>query len=212
MKSQDIVILLKLVSLHQQLSETNRRHDEPSPSLGNEWQGWDESEPLPGLHEMPGGILAEAFSVRGLEDSLGISKSEVNASIRRSYQTGLALQDRKTGYPKTNATSLLEFIAHGLKFVFPAQPGAMVRGIPTAAAAPALQGQLLSASEYIHVWPDAQGKDMGQAIRPLFKSVPYAVRRDPELYANLALTDAIRLGNPREQKLAVQLLRQRLAN
>jgi hypothetical protein len=37
--------------------------------------------------------------------------------------------------------------------------------------------------------------------------VPYAVRRDPELYALLALVDAIRLGNPREANLAADLLK-----
>jgi hypothetical protein len=210
MKSQDIVVLLKLVSLHQRLRGIDRLRADEQSSLHPEWQGWESSEPLQEGVELPGKILAEEFSVRGLEASLGISKSEVNASIKRSYQTGLALQERKTGYPRANVRGLLEFIVHGLRYVFPAMPGAMVRGIPTAAAAPVLQGELISASDYICVWPDAQGKDMGQALAPLFRSVPYAVRRDPELYASLALVDAIRLGNPREMKLAQQLLEQRL--
>ena len=86
----------------------------------------------------------------------------------------------------------------------------MERGIPTAAAAPVLQSELISAGEYIHVWPYVQGKALGQALKPLFKSVPHAVRRDPELYASLALIDAIRLGNPREMKVAATLLEKRL--
>lgn len=41
---------------------------------------------------------------------------------------------------------------------------------------------------------------------PLFKSAPYAVRQDAELYALLALVDAIRIGQPRERNLAIKLL------
>lgn len=213
MKGQDIVVLVKLVSLHQRLAgiEMQRAKDLTSPAYA--WQGWHapESKDKPLEEESEhGNLLGDEFSVRGLEASLGISKSEVNASIKRSYQCGLAIQDRKTGHPKANVTGLIEFIAHGLKYVFPAQPGAMVRGIPTAAAAPVLQGELISLEEYIHVWPDPQGLKMGQAIKPLFKSVPHAVRRDAELYATLALIDAIRLGQPREARLARELLEKRL--
>lgn len=51
---------------------------------------------------------------------------------------------------------------------------------------------------------------MGQAIEPLYKSVPFAVRRDNELYAYLALLDAIRMGNARESNLAIKMLKERL--
>jgi len=47
-------------------------------------------------------VTADAFSVRGLEASLGIGKSEVNASINCSIDSGLALKDRRSGYPKAN--------------------------------------------------------------------------------------------------------------
>lgn len=69
-----------------------------------------------------------------------------------------------------------------------------------------LEGKLYSSGDLLMVWPDARGNSKGQAIAPLFKSAPYAVRRDRELYAMLALTDAIRLGNPRESKLATEQL------
>lgn len=182
MKSQDIVILLKLALLHQ------RSVAQALPEKGR----------------------AEAFSARGLESSLGISKSEVNASINRSADAGLLIKDRNSGIPKTNISTLLELIVHGLKYVFPAKPGPLVRGIPTAAAAPVLQKKLVSMDEHIHVWPDPKSNEMGQSLKPLFKSVPDAARRDPELYDLLALVDAIRLGNPREAKIAQQLLEKKL--
>ena len=42
------------------------------------------------------------------------------------------------------------------------------------------------------------------------ETVTGAVRRDSRLYALLALTDAIRLGQPRERNLAAELLAQML--
>lgn len=185
-KSQDIVVLLKLVSLQEQ-------EEEKGPgSLQWSYHG------------------DEPYSVRSLEALLGISKTEINASINRSVSTGLAIKDRETGRPKPNRRNLHSFIVHGLKFVFPAKPGAMTRGIPTAFAAPMLKGQLVSGGEYIYVWPSAEGRDMGQSVQPLFKSVPEAVQKDERLYEYLALVDAARLGNQREAGLAGDKLSERL--
>lgn len=68
------------------------------------------------------------YSVRGLEAALGISKTEVCASIKRGLSPAIAVKDRNTGRPKANRRGVLEFIVHGLKYVFPAKPGAMQRG------------------------------------------------------------------------------------
>ncbi len=68
----------------------------------------------------------------------------------------------------------------------------------------------MSMDEHIYVWPDPSGNKIGQSLKPLFKSVPDAARRDPALYDLLALVDAIRLGNPRESRIAQQLLKERL--
>ena len=184
-KSQDVVVLLKLVSLQEQ------EQSEPGGSEGN--------------------IRVEApYSVRNLESRLGISKTEVNASFKRILSTGMAIKDHKTGRPKANRRSLYNFIVHGLKFVFPAAPGAMTRGIPTAFAAPMLKDLLFRGGNYIYVWPSAGGRDIGQSVQPLFKSVPEAVGKDGNLYEYLALVDAIRLGNQREMGLAKDRLSERL--
>jgi hypothetical protein len=54
------------------------------------------------------------------------------------------------------------------------------------------------------------GKGKGQSVQPLYKSAPKAVKQDPELYKLLALIDAIRLGNPRETKMAITLIAEEL--
>jgi hypothetical protein len=186
MKSQDIVILLKLVSLERR------------EQFGEERSFQDAILDL------------DPYSVRGLAASVGISKTEVNASINRSIAIGMAMRDRNTKHPKPNHQALLEFIIHGLKYVFPAKPGEIARGIPTGFAAPALKGELLSGGEFIYVWPYARGEESGQSVEPLFKSVPEAVGKDQLLYEYLALVDAIRLGNPRESKFAANRLSERL--
>lgn len=180
MKGQDIVILLKLISLDEQAGQKgcSRREDQ--------------------------------YSVRSLADILGVSKSEVSNSINRIYDSGLAVKDRRSGLPKANVKAVYDFIVSGLKYVFPAKPGPLARGVATGFAAPVLEGKLLSAGETKFVWPDAEGRDSGQSIEPLFKSVPFAIRQDPLLYAYLALVDAIRLGNPREANIAKKELEIRL--
>ncbi|MBB3956040.1 hypothetical protein [Novosphingobium sediminicola] len=180
MKSQDIVILLKLVSLEDQIR-----------------QGC--------LDEPPG---SDPFALRNLEGALGISKTEIGASLRRSITATLAikLKDR----PKVNRRNLTKFVQHGLKYVFPAKPGAPQRGVATGFAAPMLKGQLVSSSADIYVWPHAEGTLRGLAITPLFKSVPEAALKDERLYEFLALIDAIRLGNQREANLAQDLFEERI--
>ena len=142
--------------------------------------------------------------------STGISKSQVNLSLQRSFDVGLAKRDRGLNVPRANKGALLDFIITSIRYVFPAKQGAVTRGIKTSLSAPVLKQQLMSAGELNPVWPDAEGNTKGQAVEPLYKSVTYAIRRDPQLYILLALVDAVRIGQPRERGLATKLLNQYL--
>lgn len=172
MKSQDIVILLKLMSLEDQI-----KHGQ-----------FDES------------TISDPFALRSLEGELGISKTEISSSIRRSIACGLAIKSNDRA--KVNRRNLIEFVQHGLKFVFPAKPSAPQRGVATGFAAPMLECKLVSSGADIYVWPHPEGSRRGLSIAPLFKSVPDAALKDARLYALLALIDAIRTGNQREASLA----------
>jgi len=154
--------------------------------------------------------IIDPFSVRGLEEVLHISKSEINASLKRCIDCGLATIDRRTNLPRPIWRNLEEFIIHGLKYVFPAKPGTIGRGTPTSFFAPPLKNEVISAGAYDYVWPSPEGKHVGLTIEPLFKTVPKAVEWDRRLYEYLALVDAIRLGNPREAGRAKELLSKRL--
>ncbi|MCC4272199.1 hypothetical protein LL254_15935 [Marinobacter nauticus] len=211
-KSQDLGLLLKLVSLQKQ--ERLGPGYKAQQAWPHDWQDWDDEGEFPAtwMGEFFGdeSSYPAAYTVRSLEAETCIGKSQVSNSLRRCFDVGLAKKDRKSGVPRVNSKSLYEFIVYGAKYVFPAKPGQLVRGIRTAFSAPVLENHLFSAGELLPVWPDARGSNKGLEVSPLFKTVGHAVRRDPELYALLALVDAIRIGSPRESNLAKELLKKRM--
>lgn len=213
MKAQDIFLLLKLISLHQQENNSRIEYLEESGKYVA-WEGWEiKEEDLKfrrSLKLLVPAAFAARYTARGLEAETGISKSQISLSLNRSIKVGLARLDRKTNLPRVNTKALAEFIIYGLKYVFPAEVKEVSRGIPTTFAAPVLKGKIMSAGKMIFVWPDANGSDMGQAVIPLYKTVPIAVRKDPFLYDFLALVDSIRLGNARETGVAKDELIKRL--
>jgi len=174
LKSQDIVILLKLISLTDSQADGDTMPDQ---------------------------------SVRNLASLTGIGKTEVNNSINRSIDSGLAKHRAQQSGISVNRKALYEFLLYGIKHVFPTKPLELTRGIPTAFAAPVLNNKVFTAGETIPVWPDAQARTMGLAIHPLYRTVPFAVAEDEKLYACLALVDAIRIGNAREKDIAATELR-----
>lgn len=249
MKSQDILLLFKMTSLHAQeenlfgrmelesTSEHVRNILNPEPRwlasvsgqvgevlsqlLPNDedtvfrpqeldspmgdsdrWEGWSDVVP-----STPVTSWSENYSLRALSASLGLSKSEVSNAMARCRNAGLLTSDFDTGLPKVNRRELLKVAEHALKYFFPVKPGAIVRGIPTGFAAPALSKSLKSAGGLIPVWPDPLGSERGQSIEPLYKTVPEAVKIDRTLYHYLALVDAIRVGGPRECGVAVNILK-----
>ena len=182
MKSQDIVVLFKLVSLHTEFFHENSFEKELL-YLDNELSDWDENEFSYKEPSLLPEYINRRFSVRSLENETGISKSQISLSMKRMEDVGLLKIDRKLGLPKTNAKALLEFIAYGISYVYPAKEGALSRGIATSVAAPVLQGKLMSSGELSPVWPYAEGKTKGLAVTPLHPNVDKAIQKDNRMYA-----------------------------
>ncbi len=145
-----------------------------------------------------------SWMMKDLANELGISNGEVSESIHRSMLARLIAQDKQT----LMKMALLDFLEHGLPYVYPQQPGALVRGIVTAHSAPPLNEHILSNEAY--VWPYAEGDVRGQAIEPLHPNIPESCLKDPLFYALMALSDALRVGKAREKNLAIEALRERL--
>jgi hypothetical protein len=142
-----------------------------------------------------------------LAKALDLSLSEVHGAVRRATDAGLLTPDRRA-----NASALLEFIVHGVKYVWKPKRGGLTRGMPTAHGAPPLNGDLNGSDEPVPVWPDPHGAVRGESFEPLYRSVPKAAKGDPRLHEFLSLVDAIRGGRARERSLAEKHLRRILAS
>lgn len=144
------------------------------------------------------------FRLVDLSQSLGISLSEVSYSIGRSVFANLIAPDKKTPMRK----AIYEFVIYGLPHVFPARPGPLAVGIPTAHSAPPLSA-IFGADDPI-VWADPEGTIKGQEIPPFHPRQAYAAKLDIQLYEMLALIDALRVGKTREKKIAKEELKQKI--
>lgn len=138
--------------------------------------------------------------------ALGLSQTEISFALDRCRTAGFIDTDKKT----VIKPALAEFLLHGLKYMFPAKPGPICRGTPTAHSAPPLDRVIVAANEEHYVWASEGGRVRGQAIEPLCPKAAAAARADAKFYELLALTDALRAGRHREHALAVRELEARL--
>lgn len=146
----------------------------------------------------------EPWLQQPMATELIISQSELSKSIARSKNARLL---DKSGR-KVRRLALMDFLESGIAYVFPQHPGSIVRGIATSHSASPLKEHIQSDENY--VWPSAKGEMKGQAIIPLYKTLPEAALNDVKLYEMLALVDAIRVGSAREKKLAISELKKRI--
>lgn len=110
-----------------------------------------------------------------------------------------------------NNNNLKEFLAHGIKYVFPVERGGPTRGVRTAEAAPPLDKYFPQDDFPLPpVWPYPNGPVRGISFSPLYKNAPQAASQDPKLHELLALVDAIREGRAREREIAVRELNARI--
>ncbi|MBX3271675.1 MAG: hypothetical protein KF729_15520 [Sandaracinaceae bacterium] len=146
------------------------------------------------------------WTYEALATDLGLSPSATHAAVRRAAACGLL--SSATHEPIRPA--LLEFLVHGLRYVFPAVIGRRVRGMPTGASAEPLARYLASTETSPLVWPYARGEARGESLAPLYETVPEAAARDPELYALLTVADGIRAGGARVRQVAAALIEELL--
>lgn len=147
----------------------------------------------------------EDWTYRSLAEELKMSHSEVHDALKRAGEAGIYNPDSRVLLPEPFLSML-----PGLRYVFYVRPGRLVRGMPTAHSGPPLKAEFQAHEDDIYVWPDPEGEVRGQVIEPLYSSVPEAAKKDPVLYEWLNLVEAIRVGRPREQALALELCEKRL--
>lgn len=140
-----------------------------------------------------------------IANALQISPSEVSEALNRSKIARLIDSKKRS----VHVNAFKEFLIYGLKYVFPTEPGAMVKGIPTAHSASPIKNHISSGAD-VYVWPYAKGNVRGQAIEPLYKTIAASVQDDKLFYELLVIIDTIRVGRVREINFAIKELEIRL--
>lgn len=140
-------------------------------------------------------------------ESLLISPSEVSNALNRCVVSGLINGDKS----RVNKLALREFLIGGLKYAFPAEVSAKVRGIATAHSASPIK-EKIAGGEDIYVWSHYLGTRRGFGVKPLYKTVPKIAEKNPALYELLVIADTLRIGKVREIEIAIEELDKRLNN
>ena len=148
----------------------------------------------------------EKPTFQALAAELGMSASEIHASVQRAGESGLVDQQSRA----VNRGNLLEFLLHGVRFAFPARRTTLTRGVPTSYAVAPLR-KSFAVDELPPVWPHPEGDTRGEGLAPLYRSAPSAALKNPKLHEWLALVDAVRAGRARERSMAAKELTRRLS-
>lgn len=145
------------------------------------------------------------WSQNSIAAELFLSPSQVNSAFKRLVEAGLLTHYHVKSKPEPILQACEEFFIYALKYIFPAKLGESSRGIPTSYASH-LKKEIHAGSDPIPVWPYAEGKKRGVALKPLYHTVPKSIDQYPDtlFYELLGLLDAIRSGRAREKKIAVQ--------
>lgn len=151
-------------------------------------------------------LLDQDWTYQKLAKELKMSSSEVHAALKRCEVSKLYRREPK----RVLRGALAEFLIHGIRYAFPATPGARVIGIPTAHSAEPLKSSLVVRENDIYVWKSNLGNIKGQEIKPLYSCVPEAVSEDTKFYQLLTIVDGLRVGRARERELAAAELNRSL--
>ncbi len=138
-------------------------------------------------------LLQPAATLAPLAEELGVSPSQVHASIGRLSLAGLLRPDSRT----TNARALGEFIVGGVRYAFPATRGPLAEGVPTAYSTAPLAAVVDAIDVVVWPAPAAPNRVRGFSLTPLYPRAPLLVERSPETYRLVSIVDAFRLGDAR---------------
>ena len=103
------------------------------------------------------GGTATTLAVLGAQ--LGISASEVHGAMKRASSATLLDLDQR----RPRLAQLLEFLEHGIRYVFISRRGEITRGIPTAHSAPPLSNLLMQGpGPLARMFADRESQRTGQ--------------------------------------------------
>ena len=86
----------------------------------------------------------QRWTYAALGEALAMSASEAHASVKRAVASGLAVAPARGEWSPVRP-NVLEFVLHGVRYVWPATSGPVKRGVPTAFGTEPLASQLTAA-------------------------------------------------------------------
>jgi len=136
---------------------------------------------------------------------LELSQGEVAKSLSRLEKLGL-IHDKKI-----NKAACLEFLIHGLKYVFPQIMGPLTLGIATGLSCLKHQEAFANGAEGdVYVWPSIDGKIRGQMIQPLYDGLAKAALKDQKFYEMMSAIEILRMGRARERSFAEDFIKKEI--
>ena len=135
---------------------------------------------------------------------LELSQGEIAKSLQRLSKVGLIFDN------EPNRKACEEFLISAVKFIFPAQLGALTVGKPTAMSTVYFQKHLLQSKENMYVWSDVDGDTRGQMVHPLYPGLSKAASKDEKFYNMMSAIEVLRLGKARDKEVAKTFLKEEI--
>jgi len=160
----------------------------------------------------PGFYTGKKVSGRWLANRLGLSQSEIVKANARLLDSMLIRPDNNEivdgtiNLPYQLVTrNMLEWLCYGIRYYLPPKKIGIVRGIATGWSCEYVNSEM-APPEMPLVWQKNHGSITGEGIEPIYKEAPLACE-DLRMYRILALVDIMRIGRPRELKVASELIK-----
>ncbi|RYZ90280.1 MAG: hypothetical protein EOP04_04380 [Proteobacteria bacterium] len=140
--------------------------------------------------------------------SLNLPQGEVSKALSRLEEGGLY----NPVFKRVQKDSLYDFLAHGVKYVFPGKLGKSVQGIP---AAWGVLGGISDSSPPVWEIPSEEARpssvQRGRALNPIHKSALNLASVNAKARSLIAAIDSVRVGKAREMNLGRDILKKELA-
>jgi hypothetical protein len=150
----------------------------------------------------------ESWKYGTLASDLHMSPSEVHSGMKRlkkcNLVTELSIGTESAIIP--DKENILEFLIHGIRYVFPLERGEPAKGLPTSFGVDHLFNGIKTGS-LIPVWGFETADYFGVTVKPLYKTLPLACINDFGLYELMALCDALRDDSKDVRKIAEDKIR-----
>jgi len=153
------------------------------------------------------------WKYNSLAAELHISPSEAHSGVKRLKKCSLlaelsmSIDSKGEKAILPDKQNIVEFLTSGIRYVFPTEMTAPLKGIPTAEGVSHLFPDMQNPEKLTPVWGFETADYYGVGIKPLYKTLPRAALDDFPLYELAAITDALRSDSVKLRDTAAEKLK-----